>query len=290
MRTQDDCSIAMALDEREAVLDYEVIMTSLLSHSQAAIIKRWSPECISFFTKNNTSYSDVIVSKAGNGDTMFKLNSAELDVPDRTWNEGELCFNEYPDTVHPTLEFMRCSGMLRRDKANPSESEQLILSVYLSLIRLRKELSELGLELNSSALFNVAFDGRSLHVRREAVSYITSNASNGNSDDVEMCFSHLLGLIESGDTKVPVFDIGYIDRGIKHYRIGHPSDELAQLQRINKKYHIKNISLYSWKFDDETVLLPGESRELGRKLIFTLLDCNGEELETYKYVSKELLL
>lgn len=51
MRTQDDCSIAMALDERDVVSDYEVIMTSLLSHSQAAIIKRWSPECISFSQK-----------------------------------------------------------------------------------------------------------------------------------------------------------------------------------------------------------------------------------------------
>lgn len=289
MRTQDDCSIAMALDERNVVSDYEAIIANLLSHSQAAIIKRWSPECVSFFTKNNTSYSDVLVSKIGNCDTFFNLNSAVLDVPDRTWNEGELCFNEYPDTANPTLEFMRCSGMLRRDKANPSESEQLILSVYLSLIRLRRELSELELEFNSSALFNVAFDGKSLHVRREAVSHITSRSSNENSDDVEMCFGHLLGIIESGDTKTPVFDIGYIDRGIKHYRIGHPSDELAQLQRINKKLYIKNIGLYSWKFDDETVLPPGESRELDKKMSFTLLDCNEEKLETYKYVSKELL-
>ena len=268
---------------------FEAIIANLLSHSQAAIIKRWSPECVSFFTKNNTSYSDVLVSKIGNCDTFFNLNSAVLDVPDRTWNEGELCFNEYPDTANPTLEFMRCSGMLRRDKANPSESEQLILSVYLSLIRLRRELSELELEFNSSALFNVAFDGKSLHVRREAVSHITSRSSNENSDDVEMCFGHLLGIIESGDTKTPVFDIGYIDRGIKHYRIGHPSDELAQLQRINKKLYIKNIGLYSWKFDDETVLPPGESRELDKKMSFTLLDCNEEKLETYKYVSKELL-
>ncbi len=289
MRTQDDCSIAMALDERDVTSDYEVIMASLLNHSQAAIIKRWSPECISFLTKNNTSYSDVIVSKTDNSDMVLKLNSAVLEAPDKTWNEGELCFNEYPDTAIPTLEFMRCSGMLRRDKSNPSESEQWILNVYLNIIRLKRELSELELEFNSSALFNVAFDGKSLHVRREAVRHITAHTSNGNFDDVEMCFSHLLGIIESEDKKVPVFDIGYIDRGIKHYRIGHPSDELSQLQRINKKLCIKNISLYSWKFDDETVLLPNESRELDRKLQFTLLDCNGEKLETYNYVSKELL-
>lgn len=289
MRTQDDCSIAMAIEQRDVVSDYETIMTSLLSHSQAAIFKRWSPECMSFFTKNDTTYSDVIVSRMGDDDALLNLNSAVLDAPDRTWNEGELCFNEYPDTAIPTLEFMRCSGMLRRDKSNPSESEQLILNVYLSIVRLRKELSELGLAFNASALFNVAFDGRQLHIRKEAVRRITSSTSNGNFDDVEMCFSHLLGIIESEDKKDPVFDIGYIDRGIKHYRIGHPSDELTQLQRINKKLYMRNISSYSWKFDDETVLPPGESRELGKNMEFTLLDGEGEELETYKYVSKELL-
>ena len=52
---------------------------------------------------------------------------------------------------------------------------------------------------------------------------------------------------------------------------------------------MRNISSYSWKFDDETVLPPGESRELGKNMEFTLLDGEGEELETYKYVSKELL-
>ena len=289
MRTQDDCSLAMAIEEQDVVSNYETIMKSLLNHSQAAIFKRWSPECMLFFTKNNTFYSNVIVSKIDNDDTLGNLNSAVLEVPDRTWNEGELCFNEYPDTAIPTIEFMRCSGMLRRDKTNPSESEQLILNVYLSVVRLRRELRELGLEFNSSALFNVAFDGRSLHIRKEAIRHIASGTSNGNFDDMEMCFSHLLGIIESGDRKDPVFDIGYIDRGIKHDRIGHPSDELLQLQRINKKLYIKNISLYSWKFDDEIVLPPGESRELSIKMRFTLLDSMGEELESYKYVSKELL-
>ena len=289
MRTQDDCSIALAIDERETVFGYEELMTSLLQHSQAALFKRWSPECMLFFTKKDTTYADVIVSGKGNGITLSKLNSAVLEIPEKTWTEGELCFNEYPDTTIPTIEFLRCSGMLRRDRSNPSESEQLILNVYLSIVRLKRELRELGLEFNSSALFNVAFDGKRLHVRKEAVRCAVSGTSNDSFDDMEMCFSHLLGVIESGDKMIPVFDIGYVDRGIKQYRVGHSSDELAQLQRINKKLHMKNVSLYSWKLDDGIVLQPGDSRELGKKMRFTLLDSNGEELETYKYVSKELL-
>ena len=133
------------------------------------------------------------------------------------------------------------------------------------------------------------YDGKNLHLRKEALSRIANGTQNSNFDDIEVCFSHLLGIFESGDSRIPVFDIGYIDRGIKQYRIGHSSDELAQLQRINKKLHIKNVGLYSWKFDDDIVLQPGESRELGKNMKFTLLDSNGQELETYKYVSKELL-
>ena len=290
MRTQDDCSIALAIDERNIVSSYEKLMTSLSHHSQAVLLKRWSPECISFFIKNGKSYADVIVSKKENSVTLLNLSSAVLELPNDTWNEDNLCFNEYPEMTVPTIEFMRCSGMFRRDKSNPSESEQMILNVYLSIVRLKKELRELGLEFNSSAPFNVAYDGKLLHIRKEAVRQAASFIPNDNFDDVEMCFSHLIGVIESEDGKSPVFDIGYIDRGIKQYRSNHPSDELAQLQRINKKLHIKNISLYTWKFDDDTVLPPGESRELGKKMRFTLFDGNGEELEMYKYISKELLL
>lgn len=289
MRTQDDCSITLAIDEREITSDYEEIMTSLLQHSQAAILKRWSCECMSFYTKLNTSYADVVVSAKGSDIELTKLNSAILDMPIQTWNRGDFRFNEYPDAEIKTIEFMQCSGMLRRDKTNPEESEQMILSIYLNLVKLRRELHELGLGFNSSALFNVLYDGKNLHLRKEALSRTANGTQNSNFDDIEVCFSHLLGIFESGDSRIPVFDIGYIDRGVKQYRIGHPSDELAQLQRINKKLHIKNVGLYSWKFDDDIVLQPSESRELGKNMRFTLLDSNGEELETYKYVSKELL-
>lgn len=289
MRTQDDCSIATAIDERAIASNYEAIMSSVLSHSQAAIFRRWSPECMSFFTKSDTSFSDVVVSKMGNEDALPELNSAVLDAPDRTWSEEGLYFSEYPSTKIPTIEFMQCSGMLRRDRSNPGESEQFILNVYLSIARLRKELDELGLEFSSSALFNMGFDGDRLHVRKEAIRSVASGMADDKFDDIEKCFSHLLGIIGSGDNKRPVFDIGYIDRGYKYERVGHPADELLQLQRIDKKLCIKNISSYSWKFDDKTVLPPGESRELGKNMEFTLLGGEGEKLETYKYVSKELL-
>ena len=55
MRTQDDCSIALAIDERDIITDHEKRITSLLHHSQAVLFKRWSPECMSFFTKKDTT-------------------------------------------------------------------------------------------------------------------------------------------------------------------------------------------------------------------------------------------
>ena len=52
---------------------------------------------------------------------------------------------------------------------------------------------------------------------------------------------------------------------------------------------MKNISSYLWRFDDGKVLASGESCGLSQTKNFTLLGSNGEELETYKYVGKELL-
>lgn len=290
MRTQDDCSITLAIDERIIASDYSRIMENLLEYAQAAIFKRWSPDCMSFYVKQENYYADVIVSSKDNDIIMLdKIRTAVLEVPNRSWKEGEWYFSEYCDVTMPTIEFMRCSGMLRRDKSNPNESEQMILDVYLNFIRLRKELNEIGLDFNSSAMFNIIFDGQVLHIRKEAVKQCENDISKSKMDCIERCFSHLLGIIESGDKKRPVFDIGYINKGIKHYRFGQPSEELAQLIRFNKKLHLKNTGLYSWKFDDGVVIQPGESRELDKKMNFILIGDQGEEIEQYKYYSKEVL-
>lgn len=293
MRTDDDCSIAMAIDEREIVSDYETIKNSILQHSQAALFKRWSPDCMSFYTKMNDTYADVLVSKLNN-DTFLPddLKTAILDLPKNTWSEEGMLFNEYKEDENlSTIEFLHCSGMLRRDRSNPSESEQMILNLYLQIRRVKKELSKLGLEFNSSVPFNVAYDGKALHVRKEAIKNRENGLTKDKTDYLELCFSHLLGVIESDNRMIPLFDFGYIDKGPKHYRTrtGHNSEELLQLLRKDNKIHLKNISSYTWSFDDGNLLLPDESLELNKTLKFTLLGEHEKELEHYSYVSKEFL-
>lgn len=290
MRTQDDCSITMAIDNGKVSCDYNTIMDSMQQHTDRAIFKRWSPECMVFYTRNDGSYTVVNVSQKDDKISLpDKLETAILECPKRIWEETSYLFSEYADNNASTIEFLYSSGMLRRDNSNPSESEQMILKVYLHIIELKRELYTQGLELNSSAMFNLAYNGESLLVKREAIKKRDSNLVKGKTEDVDIYFSHLLGVIESGDSKIPIFDIGYIDRGAKHYRIGHPTEELVQLIRIDKKLHLKNISSYSWILDEGQVLLPKENLELGEKIGFTLIDDQGKKLEKYSFISKELL-
>ncbi len=294
MRTEDDCSIAMAVDERVVASDHEAVMAGVLRHSQAALLRRWAPECVSFYVKDGEGYSDVVVSNDDNCVTLpEKLEAAVLDVPKETWQEGSRVFSKYveryeePDLA--SIEEMFCTGALRLSREHPRESAQRILDVYRRIRELEKELSGYGLELNSSAGFNMAYDGRRLHVRKEALSCIGGNPPTSRSPDVEKYFCHLLGVLESGDEKEPVFDIGYVDRGRRHYRAGHAKEELAQLLRVDKKIHLKNISSYPWRLDGGGMLQPGESVELPNRLEFTLVGDNGESLETYRYFIKEAL-
>lgn len=288
MRTEDDCSIAMALDEREVVLDYNAIIGGVRQHVDAALLERWSQESFSFRVRKDERYAIVVVSQ---NDVVLpqQLKSVILDTPTATWCENGWRFSEYADVDMDTIEFMHCTGRLRRDRKNPIDSEQMILNVYLQIRRLEKELSKLGLALNSSALFNMAYDGKALHIRKEAITQREDTRLQNNLDGVEKCFSHLLGVLDSEKGKVPVFDIGYVDRGIALHRADNVAEELGQLLRIDKKLQLKNISSCSWRLEDGMLLPSGESVELSAGMTFTLLDDEGKKQETYNFVSKELL-
>lgn len=290
MRTGDDCSISMALDEREITSDYDTMVASILQHAQAVVFNRWSLDGVSFYAKQDDVYADVVVTK-GDAKIGFpdELESAVLEVPIETWREGGLSFAKYADMGMPTMEFMHSAGMLRCDKTNPTESAERVLGIYLQIKRLQDELRGHGLELNESAMFNVSFDGTTLHIRKEAVRAVDENGAKAGCCGMERCFDHLIGAFESGNWRLPVFDVGYVDRGIKHHRANNPEDALVQLVRIDRKICMKNISSYLWRFDDGKVLAPGESFGMAQTMNFTLLGSNGEELETYKYVGKELL-
>ena len=290
MRTQDDCSIALALDERNVASDYEAIRESILQHAQAMLARRWSPDCMTFYTKKDNAFADVVISR-GEPESALpnELESAVIETPEETWCDGNLFFAKYAETERPTIEFMHCTGMFRRSRANPEETERRILNVFLQIRKLQKELQVLGLRLNSSAPFNIVYDGKALHIRKEAISRLGDVSQGGGSNGIERCFSHLLGVFESEGKKSSVFDIGYIGSGFKQYRANNPLEVLAQLVRIDGKRSLKNISSYSWKFEDGKILPPGECLELGKTMKFTLLGSQGEVFESYKYVSKELL-
>ena len=293
MRTQDDCSIVMALDEHDVVPDYKIMMDSIQKHAQAMVFRRWASTCVSYLIQtNNNVLADLVVSKDDNGIELPDLQElAVLDTPIETWVEDNRVFRAYPVGNLPTIEFMQCSGMLRRDRRNPVESEQRILDVCQKIKILQKKLLGLGLTLDSSALFNMSYDeeAKTLHIRREAIRSGENNPPQNADDNLERCFSHLLGVLESENNRIPLFDIGFVDNGIKQSRSGHPEEELAQLQRVNGKTNLKNVSLHAWRFDDGMVLSSGDSRELEKTMNFTLLDSQGNELESYKYLSMELL-
>lgn len=292
MRSEDDCSLAMAIDERKVESNYETVIASILQHAPDAVLKhwRWSQECMSFYLQNDVGAANVVVSRKISAIALpEKLKTAVLETPTETWREGDLLFSKYADDNLSTIELMRCDGMLRRDRHNPTESGQRILKVYLQLRNLQNELSELGLELNSSALFNIAFDGNLLHLRKEALKSISPGQPKMDLAGIADCFSHLLGILESGGRQSPLFDIGYLDKGCKHYRFADSPEELAQLVWKNKKTHLANISPYSWKCNDGHLLSSGESVELSKKMTFTLLGNQEEELESYNYIPKELL-
>ena len=53
MRTGDDCSISVALDEHEVSSGYDAMMASILRHAQAAVFNRWSLDGMSFYAKQD---------------------------------------------------------------------------------------------------------------------------------------------------------------------------------------------------------------------------------------------
>lgn len=290
-RTYDDCSIAMAVDKGNVECDYETAIASILHHVRAVMLERWrwSPECLSFSIADTIISSDIVASRKTSDFALpDKLKSAILESPIEIWEEGGLLFSQYDNANLPTIELMRCDGMLRWNRHNPTESKQTILKIYLQIRSLQKELSEHGLALNSSALFNITYDGKVLHIRKEAIKRAESDNAKNIFDGIAGWFSHLLGILESGDTQSPLFYID-LDSGYKLYRFADSPEELAGLVRKDRKTQIKNISPYTWRFDDGKLLPTGESIELARKMTFTLLGNQAEELETYNYVSKELL-
>lgn len=290
MRTQDDCSVVLAFDESSVEVDYDKVEQSILCRAQAAFLRRQNADGMLFYVKHDSEYSDVVVSPLFEGVEKVLLKTAEIEDALDVWCDDKYSYALYKNQQAWTLEFMQCTGMLRIDKTRPYESGQMIMSLLIQLSELNKELSENGLGLNLSALFNLSFDGKKLYVKREALTKNKTKANRAYTEIIDRCFSHVLGILECSENKQPLFDVGYIDRGRKYYMSGNFSDkELGQLIRDNRTTRIKNISNYNWQLSGGEKIQPGESVELTSNLSFSVLDEKNNRIQEYSYTSKENL-
>lgn len=290
MRTQDDCSVALAFVDSSVEVDYDKVEQCILCHTQAAFLRRQNADCMLFYVKHDSGYADVVVSPLCGGLEKELLKTAEVEAALDVWCDDKYSYALYKNQQAWTLEFMQCTGMLRIDKTRPYESGQTIMNLLVHLSELNKELSEKGLCLNLSALFNISFDGKKIYIKREALSKDTTQASRAYTEIIDRCFSHVLGILECSDNKQPLFDIGYIDRGRKYYMSGNLSGkELGQLIRDNRTTRIKNTSGYNWQLNGGARIRSGESVELISGLSFSVLDDKDNRIQEYSYTSKENL-
>lgn len=288
--TQDDCSIVLAVENTDLKpKDYTDAIAGMEQHADACTFNRWAAGCLSFYTKKGDEYDDIMVSDKENNLNLADVKSVVFETPTETWTENGLYFSKYTHTQLPTLEWMHRSGALRRDNADPVASDRRTITVFLQLKNLQKELSARGLAFAPAALFNLFYDGEKLHVRKEAWQQAGQAATSSGDADVEkVCFRHLLGILTSGDTKMPIFDIG--PRGtIVSYRAGKPEEKLLQLERKGKKIYFKNVGSFSWMSEPGVIARTGAYLEMKDNMHFVLLDCHGEKLETYHYIAKERL-
>lgn len=290
MRTQDDCSVAVAFDDSGVEVDYDKVEQCILHHAQAAVLRRQTADCMSFYVKCDSGYADVVVSPLCGDAEKVLLNTAEAAEALDVWYDDKYSYALYKDQQAWTLEFMQCTGMLRIDKARPYESGQMIMNLLIQLADLNRELSEKGLMLNLSALFNLSFDGEKLYVKREALSENRTQENKAYTEIIDRCFSHVLGILECSEGKQLLFDIGYIDRGRKYNMSGDLSgEELGQLIRDHRTTQIRNISSYIWQLNDGEKIQPGESAELTPDLSFCVLDDKNNIIQEYRYTAKENL-
>ena len=341
MRTYDDCSMAMFVDEKPVGTDYENILSVVKQHSTSAILKRWSEENLLFFVKNGDVYGDITVAKQHFNDLGEPVDASipledlkaavaempiEIDMPTEIWTENNYVFSSYTEKNNAfTVEYMHCAGLLRRDKKNPEASSQKILKLYCLIKKLQAILKNSGYELNSSALFNLSFDDEKLYVRREAVEKIDENRTIADRNGVDRCFDHIVGVLKSEKGEIqPVFNIGYLNFGVKYCRKEAADKEyiekfmdltaksndvpillpdgkqlllkiegqiIAPLMQLireseNNRLQLKNVSDYCWITDDDRKLNPGDSIDLPEEISFVICNNQGEKLDRYTYISK----
>ena len=103
MRTQDDCSVAVAFDESSVEVDYDKVKQSILCHAQAAFLRRQNADCMSFYVKHDGEYADVVVSPLFEGVEKILLKTAEIEDPLYVWCHYKYCYALYKNHKALTL-------------------------------------------------------------------------------------------------------------------------------------------------------------------------------------------
>ena len=312
MRTEDDCSIVLAFEKSKAEeteetaetaetaadnikstadaepSEYAKITKSIADdHARAFLFKRFASGCLSFYAKiNKDGYSDIFVTHK-DAASVLPTSWPEGVLPEKawsTWEDGGYRYRAYGGKGAPTLEFMHASGMLRRDKADPETSEARILGCYTAISRLRKQLAKEGLTFSAAAPFALSYDGKTLYVREEAIAQV---AEAPLFDAVDACFAHLLGALETEEARIPVLDIGYIDRGITYFIPGAEKKKWAKVVRKGKKLCLKNVGHMAWQEADGTLTHPDEACDTEKTKVLTWIDSHGESAGIFRFVAKE---
>lgn len=281
-RSSDDCSVVLGTWKASGDRPYSKVLRSVEKHSDATLVKRWAPSCMSFFTRKNGVCSWINASDRRLA-SLPDLTCAVLEEPEEEWEENGVHFSRYKDHDRPTLELMQSMGMLKDSHTSP----QSVLNLYQQVMKLRIQLHEQGSMLNESAPFNITVEDGKLFVRKEALQAYGPDVMQKAEAGTMKLFHHIVGILSGKDASVPVFDIGYASGGAMISCPDNPSEPLLQMVCHKRQYGLCNISAHDWKLSDgRTVPSKGILPLEHETVEFTVLDEKGNEQEHYCFAGK----
>ena len=309
-RATDDCSIVLAVDDKNVCRYYTAEYEALSKIVNIVLPSRWSESCRQYFTDFRGDDYEVcayrIDPEGGEIERRVSvppLKSAVLEKPSEiitallnlAQNGKNACSYSFYlldslDTY--SLEYMFTHSKLR-GKSRYDRPGDEILDVYEKYVALKKELESYDLMLNSAAHFLITYKDGQLHVKREAIIRAKPVETENIADSY---FSALLGMLVCGDKRVALYDTGFLVEGRTirecefdetanvHKKIGcvHRDDKIP-----GNPYTFRNCSGSYWTLADGTGVKNGESIPLCSGMEIRLDDKALNKCRIYRYVSKE---
>jgi hypothetical protein len=289
-RTFDDCSIILAIDQSLINGDIQEIHQTISDNSEDMIPGRYEKDCLTFFVISDGEYFDAVVTSKSDIVALPKLMNAVIQESSKTLNRESYKVSFYEPSKGESIESMYSNGKLRRKSHQPIESSKMILRLYRLLVSVQKELIELGYTLNELSHILVTYDGEILQIRKEAISIKTCMNNSTLPYSLESLFFNMIGILETQDSILPIFGIGYFTQGLKMNRIDkYGSEQFCQLVKEGNEYRLKNIGSLVWHISSTENVSPGQTIELLSGLTFSLLNTSETDSIKYKFTSRENL-